>query len=200
MKKTAVNKGKITEEVALQNQNPHSKESKNQLIEQLSTSSSYIRSVHILAWMQRFVNNCLQKKGPRFKDALTTQEIQLAELKLLKLVQRECFRENDPKLSSMCVYVDKMGLLRLKSLISNRADTQEFRYPIILDHSHPIILRLIEHTHRKFGHTQTNTLMNRLREKYWILRCRRTVSSVIRKCTDCKRYSEEHRALAHSIT
>ncbi|XP_018303518.1 uncharacterized protein [Mycetomoellerius zeteki] len=81
-----------------------------------------------------------------------------------------------------------MGLLRTKSLISNRQDSFEFRYPIVLNCGHPIVNKLIEFTHRKLNHAQTEITMNRLREQYSIIKSRCTIKSVIQKCIICKRY------------
>lgn len=76
--------------------------------------------------------------------------MQWAESMLLQLVQKESFSGgNDTKLTTLYVYKDEQGLLRIKSLISNRQDTLDFRHPIVLDPSHSIVTKLIEHTHRR---------------------------------------------------
>ncbi|XP_018406251.1 PREDICTED: uncharacterized protein LOC108782469 [Cyphomyrmex costatus] len=99
----------------------------------------------------------------------------------------------------MRVYKDDLGLWRVRSLISNRIDTHDFRYPIILDSGHPIVEKLIEHTHKKLNHAQTSVVINNLREHFWILNCRHTTNAVIHKCIICKRYSAKRIELLPAV-
>ena len=44
------------------------------------------------------------------------------------------------------------------------------------------MLKIIFHTHLKLIHAGTDIVMNNLRDKFWVLQCRRMIRSVIRKC------------------
>ncbi|XP_039308955.1 uncharacterized protein LOC105206992 [Solenopsis invicta] len=61
-------------------------------------------------------------------------------------------------------------------------------YPIVLDPTHLLTKRMIHYTHLKLNHAGIDIVMNNLREKFWILRYRRTVRAVIYKCTICRRH------------
>ncbi|CAL1678890.1 unnamed protein product [Lasius platythorax] len=163
------------------------------LTDRLLFLSNYLRIIRTLAWIRRFIVNSQQKRELRSKTALTAKEIQSAETTLLRLVQEGSFSKTlMSKLRAMDIYKDESGLLRTKSLISNRQDTLDFRHPFILDSRHPIVVKLIEYTHRKLGHAHIEIVMNHLREQYWILKGRRAVSSVTRKCITCRRYNAKN--------
>jgi len=190
IRKTAVNKRKTIKDTSLLANASRDTNGELGILENLSTLPNYLRTIRVLAWMRRFINNCRNKKIHRVQTYLKVKEVNKAELIMFKMMQRESFRGNDdPKLSTMRVYEDDMGLWRIKSLISNRIDTYDFRYPIVLDSRHPIVVKLIEHAHQKLNHAQTDIVINNLRERFWILGCRRTVTSIIRRCVICKRHN-----------
>jgi len=49
--------------------------------------------------------------------------------------------------------------------------------------------KIIYYVHAKLNHAGISITMNNLREKFWILQCRKAVTSVIHKCTICRRYN-----------
>ena len=49
--------------------------------------------------------------------------------------------------------------------------------------------QLILHTHEKNCHAGAQTVLCLLREKYWIMKGRKTVTRVIQKCIICRRFS-----------
>ena len=99
--------------------------------------------------------------------------------------------EKDSRFSSLKIYVDKIGLIRVRLKIINRNDTFNFRYPIVLDPKHFLVKRIIQYTHLENKHAGVQTLMNILREKYWILSARRVIRSVVFNCLRCKRHNSK---------
>lgn len=119
----------------------------------------------------------------------TAKEVISAELLLSRLAQKESFKgAKDPRLQGLNVFEDN-GLLRTRTIISNRQDEFNFRYPIILDPKHLLTEKIIHYTHVKLKHAGISITMNNLREKFWILQCRRKVRSVIHKCKICRTHS-----------
>ncbi|UYV75405.1 hypothetical protein LAZ67_13000151 [Cordylochernes scorpioides] len=55
--------------------------------------------------------------------------------------------------------------------------------------SHFLSEQLIRQVHKNLGHTGVLVTLSKLREKYWILRGRKTVSRILRQCVICRRYS-----------
>ncbi|KAF2887096.1 hypothetical protein ILUMI_19078 [Ignelater luminosus] len=129
----------------------------------LTYFSKYTRIVCMVAWIFRFVNNLRKKK---ISGVLTSQEINGAEIFLLKIVQNQSFgHENDERLSTLRPFIDKGGLIRLKTRVCNRDDTKDFCFPVVLPAKHPLILRLIFSLHERLHHVGTERLLSKLRER-----------------------------------
>ena len=60
---------------------------------------------------------------------------------------------------------------------------------MVLPAKHPLVQKLILHTHIKSAHIGTQGLIGILRENYWILGGRRAIWLTISGCVICKRYS-----------
>ncbi|XP_015189797.1 PREDICTED: uncharacterized protein LOC107073618 [Polistes dominula] len=119
---------------------------------------------------------------------LTYKKIHETKIKLLKCLQHDMFLlKNDPKLSAIKVFKHTDGLLRLKTKIIQRNDNFSFLCPILLDSRHKVVELLVRETHESMNHAGVQTVMCQLREKYWILRMRKTVREIISKCVICKR-------------
>lgn len=71
--------------------------------------------------------------------------------------------------------------------ITERPDTNDFLYPIILPSKHPLTEKIIRYFHKDGGHLEVQERLNRLPEKFLILKGRKTVKSVINKCVICKK-------------
>ncbi|XP_076283978.1 uncharacterized protein LOC143210727 [Lasioglossum baleicum] len=153
--------------------------------------SSYNKMIRFLAIMLRFKNFKL-KKDSNIGTRITYQEMYQAELKHLKYIQEQIFlSKNDPKLMTIQTFVHTDGLIRLKTKIFERNDRFSFLCPILLD-KHKTVELLIRETHENMCHAGAQTVMCKLREKFWILSMRRIVRSVISKCVVCKRYSTKN--------
>ncbi|KAL0831974.1 hypothetical protein ABMA28_001474 [Loxostege sticticalis] len=89
-----------------------------------------------------------------------------------------------PKKSRLAVLspVLKDGLLRLAGRTSAVTDRQ----PVILDGKEPAVRLLILRYHTKFAHANTETVINELRQEYWVIGLRNAVRSVVHKCQLCK--------------
>ncbi|CAL1291815.1 unnamed protein product [Larinioides sclopetarius] len=103
------------------------------------------------------------------------------------LVQKEVFNgPSDPRLRSLNVVTDKNGLLRVKTRAIYSQDTEDFKYPVILPGDHPAVVNLIIHKHKNLMHCGNQILLARLREKYWILKGRKSIRKI---CVRCRRFS-----------
>ncbi|UYV61043.1 hypothetical protein LAZ67_1003208 [Cordylochernes scorpioides] len=57
---------------------------------------------------------------------------------------------------------------------------EEFKTPIILPGDHPFVEQLIWEVHLKNGHVGVQFILSKLREKFWIIRGRKTIKKIIR--------------------
>lgn len=58
--------------------------------------------------------------------------------------------------------------------------------------NHEVLKRLVAHFHFKNCHAGFQILLNLLTKKYWIMNERRTVTSVLSKCINCKRFNSKY--------
>ncbi|GBM51631.1 hypothetical protein AVEN_43263-1 [Araneus ventricosus] len=108
------------------------------------------------------------------------------------MIQQESFEgEDDKKLKGLTVFVDEDKILRVKTQIVNIRDKEDFRKPMLLPSNHNVVLKLIEHYHKKNLHCGLQILQNILREKFWILNERKTIRKVVSKCVIYKRFSSK---------
>ena len=156
----------------------------------LSYLSSYNKVVRMVTWMLRFIKNSRLASYSRYLGDIQTSEFENAEKLIFRLMQQESFRGvSDSRLKGLNVKLDEDGLIRTKTLVANRVDEFGFRYPIVLEPSHKFMWLLVEHIHKTAHHAGCNTVLRVLRERFWILRSRRTVRSIINKCVTCRRYT-----------
>nr|CAI5859325.1 unnamed protein product [Callosobruchus analis] len=153
--------------------------------------SKSTKTVRIITYIFRFVHNC-RHPNDRRSGELSVEEQVSAENFVFKVIQQECFAGvDDPRIASLCPFCDKEDLIRMKSRVSNREDTENYRFPIILPAKHAFVHRLIMDTHVKSCHAGTQGLLGLLREKYWILGGRRSVRTVVARCVICKRHDSK---------
>ncbi|OXA52865.1 Pro-Pol polyprotein [Folsomia candida] len=153
--------------------------------------STYVKNVAVVGWQRHFVENTRVPKEDRImKNYLTVQELREAEIVLLREIQASFV---DKFQTGGGVKVQKMedGLLHVKTRLLNRVDSQEFKMPILLPKSHPMVLQLIRDAHRNYCHAGVQFIMGKLREKYWILQARKTIRSVIHNCSTCRRFESK---------
>ncbi|XP_058803620.1 uncharacterized protein LOC131671301 [Phymastichus coffea] len=110
-------------------------------------------------------------------------------------IQRACFAEEidalnrqkefrkGSKLINLRPFIDKNGILRAES----RVQGAELSYnPIILDARHFATKLLIDSYHKRFFHANNETIVNELRQEFFIVGLRRRLRTLARDCLTCK--------------
>nr|XP_034825593.1 uncharacterized protein LOC117983216 [Maniola hyperantus] len=104
--------------------------------------------------------------------------------KEMAYLKKEIPLENSSRLKKINVYLNSNGIIKLRSR------TRKFSYrktnPPVLDGKHKIVRLIIEDYHKRFLHANTLTVMNEIRQKYWILGLRSTVKGITHGCQWCK--------------
>ncbi|CAL1276880.1 unnamed protein product [Larinioides sclopetarius] len=150
--------------------------------------SSYKKIIRITGWMHRFYEN--SKGFDKKSGELSREEIQNAELKILKRVQEDSFqKENIQRLKSLTTFADANGILRVKTKLTMAEEENNFKVPIVLPSDHHVVKTLILYKHQELGHPGVQSLMVALRENYWILKSRRTIKKIIKTCIVCQRFN-----------
>ncbi|XP_055605004.1 uncharacterized protein LOC129753231 [Uranotaenia lowii] len=169
---------------------------------------SYTHLKRITALCLRFIRNCRSKARTQPSgDASdvhlspTVEELDIAEMVLVKLAQSEGF-ENEitllkkgsyvPKQSPIRLLnplVDEKGILRVGGRLKLADQPYVTRHPILLPNFHPLARMLAIHYHLKFIHGGGRLTLSNMRELFWPINGRRLVRSVIRGCWRCTRAS-----------
>ncbi|GFV52282.1 putative RNA-directed DNA polymerase from transposon X-element [Trichonephila clavipes] len=87
------------------------------------------------------------------------------------------------------VFKDNDGIIKVKTKITERKDDPNFIAPILKPSKCLLTTRLIEYYHLKHCHAGVQILMSILREKFWIMKTRKTARKVVMKCVPYRRYS-----------
>ncbi|XP_028395694.1 uncharacterized protein LOC114519723 [Dendronephthya gigantea] len=138
---------------------------------------------------------------------MSVSEINEAEREILRLVQRESYhdeltsatyteqpnshgRSKSIKKSSSVYKLDPMlvnGLLCVGGRLQQAPIDDEAKHPIILPKKHHIVTLIVRHFHALSGHSGTEHTLSLIRRRYWIVKGRSSVRSILSLCFDCKR-------------
>ncbi|XP_072946158.1 uncharacterized protein [Epargyreus clarus] len=130
---------------------------------------------------------------------LEPDQIKEAEKILLRRSQEESFQdevrcvkkmkpfEKNSRLKKLDVVMED-GLLRLRGRIDAARHTRQDKKPVVLDSKHHITRLLIAYYHEVFNHGNHATVINELRQRYWILGLRSAVRATVHRCQWCKVY------------
>ncbi|XP_037828764.1 uncharacterized protein LOC119616475 [Lucilia sericata] len=130
--------------------------------------SRWCRVLRSTAFVIGFCNRLKIKKAAESAE-LTQDELLKAELVLLKQAQQQ----ND-------------GVLRVAGRIENADVPDELKHPAILPKHCRITKLLILHYHNIHHHINHETVVNELRQRYYIPKLRVVCRCVVRECQMCK--------------
>ena len=195
----------------INNEDPEDMELKNNIVAtirekpQLQTPdaerfSKWTRLLRTTAWMLRFITVIIDSgKNNRISYELTTNEIARAEIVLLRRIQADAFHSEltllqngktitkSSRLYRLCPSLDENNLIRLNGRLDNALQlSHNTKRPVILDSNHSYTKLLIHYHHELMNHIGTETVINNLRQKYWIIGLRQAVKQVAYKCQLCK--------------
>ena len=95
-------------------------------------------------------------------------------------------KKNNPLYRLDPVLVDEK--LRVGGRLENALIDYNSKHPLILPKDSPVSRLIIEYAHQSVGHLGTNTVLARVREKYWILGATKIIKGIINKCVVCRKY------------
>ncbi|XP_037030375.1 uncharacterized protein LOC119070165 [Bradysia coprophila] len=160
-----------------------------------------------MAFVLRFIRNSKLQPQERSFGVLASNELLAAENCLYRQIQYESFKEeiliirwnetapldkhkdfdNASIIRTCSPYLDKFGVLRVMSRLDNAHSISETaRRPIILDRNHFVTRLIVDSYHRKYRHLHHQTVLNEIRQKFWIPKLRVVVNSIRDNCQKCK--------------
>ncbi|XP_055909030.1 uncharacterized protein LOC129943530 [Eupeodes corollae] len=168
----------------------------------LKRYSNFSHLRRIVAWILRFVNNCRCKKKldethKRKKGTLKVEELDLSLIRLVRLVQTECFPSdlqallkkgavsNKSQLVGLAPFLDNDKVLRVGGRLQRSALSFNEKHPMILPRDHHLTNLIISYGHQTTLHGGMRLTASFLRKKFWILSVRKGIQGEIRSCITC---------------
>ncbi|XP_035207725.1 uncharacterized protein LOC118182487 [Stegodyphus dumicola] len=157
--------------------------------------SNLHRIYRITAWCLRFINNI--KNTSKLSGCLQVTELEMAETYWIKRVQERNFtneiralKNNDElssesKLRSLNPFVDESGVIRVGGRLENSNLDYKQAHPIVLPDKDHLTDLIILHSHQVVGHGGIADTLNQIRDKFWLLKARRKIKSVLYNCNVC---------------
>jgi len=156
--------------------------------------SSYSKLLRIVAYCFRFLPTT-RHNGP-----LIAEEINKAEIKILKLLQavqfpdeikrlKDKFSTNKSKFANLNPFLDQNGLIRVGGRLRMSNLTFDQKHPILLPNRHCLTDRIIRETHETHYHAGIQTTLYILRQKFWLPDGRNQVRKIVRSCVRCFRFN-----------
>ncbi len=147
-------------------------------------------------------NILVQKEMDTYKRGLkertpTMEDMVNAELDLIRYSQKQKFQEEIKMLQQGKMHVRKDscifrldpyledGVLRVGGRLSRSAMPEESKHPNILHKDLRICSLILEHIH--IGHLGRNSVLAKLRQKYWLPQANSAVRRIIYACLICRR-------------
>ncbi|XP_037025620.1 uncharacterized protein LOC119066997 [Bradysia coprophila] len=169
--------------------------------------SNWSRLVRAVAYVLRFVHNTKSMAEQRYFGPLSSEELTLAESLIYRQVQYDSFQdelviirhnatapidkqkefEKSSVIRTCSAYLDENSVMRVMGRIDAcQSVSVSMKRPIILDKSHHVT-RLIVHFYQKqYKHMNHQTVLNEMKQKYWIPSLRSLVKNVRTDCQKCK--------------
>ena len=166
--------------------------------------SSYRTLLHVTAWVKSFAYNFLTsiRGHPAiFKRQLTTEDINSAEIFLLKASQGRTFpaelahlRASPPqpilsssKLLALHPFLGQDGLLHVGGRLSKAPIPSEQKFPFIIS-SHDILSKLLfNYYHVQLSHCGPTLLLSHAGERHHVLGARQLSRTTCKQCVICRK-------------
>ncbi|CAB4030027.1 integrase core domain, partial, partial [Paramuricea clavata] len=157
--------------------------------------SSLNKLVVTTGYVIRFLNN-LRKRTKNHgnlitENVLTADEYEQALHMWIK--EEQSLIKGQSNFANVCaslnLFEDKDGFLRLKGRFANSNLRYQDQHPMILRGNESYFTQLvIWDAHKASMHHGVESTLARVRSNYWIVKGRKSVKEVLRKCVICKRY------------
>ena len=163
--------------------------------------SSWLKIKRILAWVNRFIDNCRRLASDRTAGELRSSELIRSETQLIRYAQSTEFSEewnalshgrpisSSSKLIGLQPKVDDDGLMRSDGRLKHAKFLSfDVRYPIILPRQSWITKLIVKDYHEKGNHASgTNQTLAAISARYWIMSGREAIREWEKRCSECRR-------------
>ena len=174
-------------------------------VEVANRISCWSKIKRAVAYVTRFIDACRKVKVSN--DHLSVRELNDAEKTIVKDIQRHHFgsemqkimehdtiqahksfnRSSRSQVKYLNPAVDADGVLRIGGRIGKSSMECHAKFLVVLPSRNVVVERIIWFTHREYGHQVLEHTHTQLRLKWWIIKGRQQVKSMMSKCMMCKR-------------
>ncbi|XP_070074700.1 uncharacterized protein [Drosophila takahashii] len=167
----------------------------DELIERVS---SWIKLVHIVGYVMRFIQRTRNPSREKVSGALSFDEIKAARILCIKHAQG-CFKDdyqlllgkkplkNRSQLVKLAPIIDENDLLRVGERLHHSQLSRDAKHPVLLPKTHRISKLILEHEHRVNHHPGVSSLFVIVRQKFWIFGARNLIRKITHDCLACFR-------------
>lgn len=103
-----------------------------------------------------------------------------------------CVTENIKSVKGVKTFKDNLGIITVETILVLSDEESGFKTLIYLPGNNPVVKTLAQQQHVLSQHAEVLTLMNSLRENYWITSIRRLTKTIISTCIVCKTYKAKY--------
>ena len=86
------------------------------------------------------------------------------------------------------LFLDPHGIWRCGGRLAEADVPYSAKHPVLLNRDHPLTTLIAWNAHIRVGHNGARDTLTEIRSRYWILRGRRGVRSIITRCILCRRF------------
>nr|CAI5838923.1 unnamed protein product [Callosobruchus analis] len=178
----------------------------NHFLPIINKISSFPKLQRIFAYIIRFRNNLRSTNKQKYLGPLTPEELSIALISIIKVVQKSAFPDDyhslsakkcvgsKSKLLSLHPFIDSDGAIRVGGRIENSDFSYDKKHPYILPNDHHITKIIARNEHIRLSHAGPQSLLASIRERFWPISGKRLTRKIVRECITCFRFSlkQEH--------
>ena len=159
--------------------------------------SKFTKAMRVMAFVLRFIANC-RSKAKKMVGHISPTELAMSKETLIRCTQKAYFQDEikllqkgssipkGSKLYPLTPFLDNTGIMRIKGRLENSDLSYESVHPVILPGCWLARL-VVRDYHKSMHHAGISTLLNAIRQKYWIIGLRRMAKSEVKLCFQCQR-------------
>lgn len=146
-------------------------------------------------WFTMATWQAIKTNNTNFVD-LTDEEIETAELFIIRRIQREVYpieyerlkknkRISNPELLQLNVFLDRNGLIRINSRVNEPKENYAQKFAPLLPRKSQLAVTLLFDYHYKHNHVGIETQVADLRSRFWMPQARAALRKVQSMCNYC---------------
>ena len=156
--------------------------------------STFSRLCRVTAYVLRFVKamkSRIQSSITDVPSALSLGVTEISEAERLWIIESQVLLTKDTNFDSwkkqFGLFLDDANVWRCGGRLVNADIPYSTKHPILLHKNHYVTTLIVQNAHKRVGHDGVRETLTELRSKYWVVKGRSLVKSLIHRCQMCRR-------------